>query len=67
MQTVSQTLAIQRHLAKGHSITQREASRKFGIDRLAARIYDLRFDWPIEKEMVNRNGKRFARYWMVRT
>ena len=53
------------------SITALEASRKLGIERLAARIWDLRHDGHViasESEMgLNRYGKpvRYDRYRVV--
>jgi len=38
----SQNRMILRHLQNGFSITQREASRLYGCDRLSARMNDLR-------------------------
>jgi hypothetical protein len=64
---VSQTLALQRYLAKGRSITPMDALKLFGVLRLSARIYSLkRAGWKIAKSTVERNGKRFAQYRMVR-
>jgi hypothetical protein len=65
---VSQTLALQRYLAKGRSITPMDALKLFGCFRLGARIYDLkRSGWKIAKSTVERNGKRFAEYRMVKS
>jgi hypothetical protein len=65
---ISQTLNIQRHLAKGRSITPMDALKLFGCFRLGARIYDLkRSGWKIAKSTVERNGKRFAQYRMVKS
>jgi hypothetical protein len=65
---VSQTLALQRYLAKGRSITPMDALKLFGCFRLGARIYDLkRSGWKIAKSTVERNGKRFAQYRMVKS
>jgi hypothetical protein len=64
----TQCAEILNHLRSGKSITQRQASRGYGIDRLGARIYDLRrLGHPINREMVKvraRSGRatRVARY-----
>jgi hypothetical protein len=64
---ISQTLNIQRHLAAGGSLTPIDALKLFGCFRLGARIYDLkRGGWKIAKSTVERNGKRFAQYRMVK-
>jgi hypothetical protein len=61
----SQCLRVQRYLAQGKPLTQRQASDRFGIDRLAARVHTLRKQgWPILSEIVKRNGKKFSRYWI---
>jgi hypothetical protein len=61
---VSQTLELQRHLAKGHKITPLQALRKFGVLRLSARMADLRRDgWPVKARTVSLGqGKRVAEY-----
>jgi hypothetical protein len=65
---VSQTLALQRYLAKGRSITPMDALKLFGCFRLGARIYDLkRAGWNIVTSTVSKNGKRFAEYRMVKS
>ena len=44
-------------------ITQMQATHKYEITRLAARIADLRrLGVPVRTEMKIRNGKRFAEY-----
>lgn len=52
----------------GHTITQREASERFGCDRLGARIWDLRrqgepvtMRWETRKNSAG-EYKRYARY-----
>lgn len=40
----TQTTRILGHLRQGHRLTQSEALERYGIARLAARIYDLRED-----------------------
>lgn len=64
----SQCMTLLTHLQAGWSITARQASNMYGIDRCAARIRDLRDDkHNIHTEMVpvlNRDKKvvRIARY-----
>ena len=58
----SDTQKLREHLASGKSITPLEALNKFGMLRLGARIYELRKSWAISTEMVESNGKVFARY-----
>ena len=68
----SQCDEILAHLESGKTITQREASTLYGIDRLGARVWDLeRAGHPIHRELVEvtkRNGKitRVARYSIPR-
>lgn len=57
----------------GNTITQREASQRFGCDRLGARIYDLRrqgapvtMRWEIRRNEAG-EYKRYARYGLEGT
>lgn len=62
---MTQTVRILKHLKSGKKLTPRQASDKFLCDRLAARICDLRREgYDIATEIVKRNGKHFARYFM---
>ncbi|MCK5128125.1 MAG: hypothetical protein KAR42_17850 [candidate division Zixibacteria bacterium] len=64
----SQNQKIRRHLINGYTITQREASRLYGCDRLASRINDLRNGrfgielMLIETTMIHKKGKHWAEY-----
>lgn len=59
---MSQNTTVLQHLKK-HPITQLEATQKYGILRLAARVDDLRRrGHKIYTEMVEERDKRFARY-----
>jgi len=61
--TESQKVMILAHLKSGKSITPIEALNKYGCFRLGARILDLRNDgFNINTEMIEVNGKRFAKY-----
>lgn len=63
--SMSQSCQILAHLKSGRSITPIEALELYGCFRLAGRIKDLRdAKFEIETEMVNENGKTFAKYSM---
>lgn len=50
----------------GRKITPMEALNEFDCFRLGARIWNLRKQGHnIETEMVERNGKRFAKYSLI--
>lgn len=55
------------HLKSGRDITPREALDIYGCFRLAARIETLRKEGHlIETDIVKRDGKRWARYYIPR-
>lgn len=59
----SQSARILGFLAHGNSLTPIAALAKFGCFRLGARIYGLKQrGHKIKSEIVERNGKRVARY-----
>lgn len=63
----SQNLQILSYLKKGKKITAIEALKKFGSFRLAARIGELKeMGYKIKPETVEKNGKRFAEYRLVK-
>jgi hypothetical protein len=74
----TQVERILKHLKSGKSITARQARDLYGVDRLAARIHDLRdLPWKPSKGHYNirtdmitvntRHGKaRIAKYSLVR-
>ena len=65
--TDSQTALIKGWLLNGHSLTTLEALTMFRCFRLAARVADLRDEGiPILTEMVDINGKRVAKYSIIR-
>ena len=65
--TDSQTAIIKGWLLNGYSLTTLEALTMFRCFRLAARVADLRDEgMPILTEMVDINGKRVARYSIIR-
>ena len=56
---------IRRHLESGMSITPLDAIHAYGSFRLGARIYDLKREgMPIKTQIVENNGKRFAKYFL---
>ena len=66
--TESQNKQIKAWLESGKSITPLDALNLFGSFRLGARIFDLKNDYwmNIKTEMVEENGKRYARYSLVK-
>jgi hypothetical protein len=62
----SQNAMVLAHLARGKTLTQLDALRKFGSMRLGARIYELkRRGHRIKAQMVTlSNGKIVAEYSM---
>jgi hypothetical protein len=61
----SQALAILVALKKGKKITPLKALKEFGCLRLGARIWDLkRMGHKIESDLVERDGKHVAQYYM---
>jgi hypothetical protein len=62
--TISQKALILVHLRYGDGLQPLEALNKYGCNRLAARIRDLRRDgWDITTKIVTTpSGKRVARY-----
>lgn len=58
----SQSDSILAHLLSGKPLTAMQALDKFGCFRLAARIDQLRKQWPITTEIKTKDGKRFAVY-----
>ena len=65
--TESQNKQIKAWLESGKSITPLDALNLFGSFRLGARIFDLKNDYGmnIKTEMVEVNGKRYAKYSLV--
>lgn len=62
----SQCKTILEYMKEGHSITQIEASDKFRITRLAARISDLRKrGYDIVSEQVGRGFGSYVRYHLA--
>ena len=62
----SQCKTILKYLQDGNSITQIEASDKFRITRLAARVSDLRRrGYDIVSEEVGKGFGRYVRYHLA--
>ena len=63
----SQNKQIKAWLESGKSITPLDALNLFGSFRLGARIFNLKNDYGmnIKTEMVEVNGKRYAKYSLV--
>lgn len=66
---MNQAKQVLEYIQENGSITQKEATRKLGVGRLAARISDLRAEgYNIQTEMIpvrTRGGKaRVARYYL---
>ena len=62
----SQCKTILEYMKEGHSITQIEASDKFRITRLAARVSDLRKrGYDIVSEQVGRGFGSYVRYHLA--
>ena len=63
---MTQTAQILQHL-KTEPITSLSALKLYGCFRLAARIDDIKnMGYKIRTELISKNGKRFARYRMVK-
>lgn len=63
---MSQESQLIRHLKRG-PITPLQALSRYGILRLAARINSLRGKGhKIDTQMIERDGKRYAKYRLVR-
>jgi len=62
---MSQNAQILGHL-KREPLTSLEALQLFGCMRLASRINELRYQgYTINTEMVQQNGKKWARYHLL--
>lgn len=65
---MNQTEMILDYIQKNGSITPLEALTEIGCFRLGARIWELRaMGIPVEMEMVEQNGKRYAKYYMKKS
>lgn len=62
---INQKKLILNDLLNGKRISPLDALKKYGCLRLGARIYDLKNEgYDIKAQMVGKNGKRYAEYWM---
>lgn len=65
---MTQRKLILQHLKKHKKITPLDALSLYGCFRLSARILELRENgYKIETDHVNRNGKTFAEYTLIRS
>lgn len=56
---------ILNHLSRGHKLTVMDCVRLFGTPNLRSRVCELEgYGWPIQREPVKVNGKRFKRYYL---
>jgi hypothetical protein len=63
----SQNDMVLTHLKRYRSITFGDSLPRYGIARLAARIYDLKcMGHQIFSEIKTENGKRFAVYTLIK-
>jgi len=60
----TQAKVILDHLLTGRPLTALDALNQYGCFRLAARIHELRKDHEIDEQIVTRNGKRYASYYI---
>ena len=59
----SQEGMILKHLKTNPDITPLQALNLYGVFRLGARIFDLKAKgYPIKREWVHNNGKKWASY-----
>ena len=65
---MNQTEMVLDYIQKNGSITPLEALQFLGCFRLGARVWEIRSSGiPVEKEMVEENGKRYAKYYMKKS
>jgi len=63
---VSQSAAILRDLQNGMRLTPLDALHRYGCNRLAARVYELkRLGYPITSRLVKRGDAEVAEYSIV--
>lgn len=57
---------ILEYLQQGHELTALEALEKFGSNRLAARIADIKHKgFNVKSRTVTRNKKKFSSYYLA--
>lgn len=66
MSRATQCQLILSALQSGERLTQLDVLNRFGCLRLAARIDELRATHPIQTDMEQSNGKRYAVYSLER-
>ena len=55
---------IKLHLQNGKSLTKLQALKMFGCWNTGDVIFKLRKEMDIKTEMIEENGKRFAKYYL---
>lgn len=54
-----------RAMKRGERLTVASAPSQYGCYALSQRVSELKkMGWPVKSQMVERNGKRFAEYWL---
>lgn len=62
----SQRQTVLRHLRDTGPLDALTALRLYGVQRLAARVKDLRESgWQIQTETIRSGNKKFGRYWLT--
>lgn len=62
---MNQTTQILKHLKSGRKLTAIQALEKYGCFRLAARIGEIKdIGVDVKKTTIEKNGKRFAQYYL---
>lgn len=64
---MTQNQRVLEYLKKNGSITAREASRELGVDRLSARVFDLRYKPDERKGGIKRRYEIFTEMIEVKT
>jgi len=65
MKTETQNKTVKKHLLKGKKITTFQAFTKYGITRLASRIFDLKESgMDIKSKLVTKKDTRFKEYFL---
>jgi len=63
--SVSQNKAILKALKGGEKLTALDIFKRFNSIRASARIFDIRdMGYDVRTDMVKRNGKRVAEYYL---
>ena len=61
----SQCGVLLRAMKRGERLTVASALSQYGCYAISQRVGELKkMGWPVQSQMVERNGKRFAEYWL---